>query len=109
MPVVSGGSTPTAYESSLFHGVNEVRPGMYIFNDRNTVGVSAASLSDCALSVVVTVVGAGVVLSGKGDCRWWVEDFFFRSLPGGRWKRLWTRKGRSGSGDRTAHGRSTGT
>src|ERR1041385_3445836 len=28
LKIVSGGSTPTAYESSLFHGVNEVRPGM---------------------------------------------------------------------------------
>lgn len=58
--VVSGGSTPSAYESNLFHGVNETRPGTYIFNDRNTVGVSAASLNDCALSVLVTVVSTGV-------------------------------------------------
>jgi D-serine deaminase-like pyridoxal phosphate-dependent protein len=58
--VVSGGSTPTAYEGGYFHGVNEVRPGTYIFNDRNTVAVSAASLSDCALSVVVTVVSTAV-------------------------------------------------
>ena len=57
---VSGGSTPSRYESDLFHGVNEVRPGTYIFNDRNTVGVSAASLSECALSVVVTVVSTSV-------------------------------------------------
>lgn len=58
--IVSGGSTPAAYESDFFHGVNEVRPGTYIFNDRNTVGVSAASLNDCALSVLVTVVSTGV-------------------------------------------------
>ena len=60
LPIVSGGSTPTAYESSLFHGVNEVRPGMYIFNDWTTVGISAASLNDCALSVIVTVVSTSV-------------------------------------------------
>ena len=60
LDVVSGGSTPTAYEGGLFTGVNEVRPGTYIFNDRNTVAVSAASLSDCALSVVVTVVSTAV-------------------------------------------------
>jgi D-serine deaminase-like pyridoxal phosphate-dependent protein len=60
LSIVSGGSTPTAYESSLFHGVNEVRPGMYIFNDRNTVGIDAASLEDCALSVIVTVVSTAV-------------------------------------------------
>ena len=60
LSIVSGGSTPAAYESDFFHGVNEVRPGTYIFNDRNTVGVSAASLDDCALSVLVTVVSTGV-------------------------------------------------
>ena len=60
LPIVSGGSTPTAYESGLFHGVNEVRPGMYIFNDRNTVAIDAAALEDCALSVVVTVVSTAV-------------------------------------------------
>jgi D-serine deaminase-like pyridoxal phosphate-dependent protein len=58
--VVSGGSTPSRYESDLFHGVNEVRPGTYIFNDRNTVGVSAATLDECALSVLVTVVSTSV-------------------------------------------------
>lgn len=60
LPFVSGGSTPTAYESSLFHGVNEVRPGMYIFNDRTTAAIQAASFSDCALSVAVTVVSTAV-------------------------------------------------
>lgn len=60
LAIVSGGSTPTAYEGGSFYGVNEVRPGTYIFNDRNTVAVSAASLSDCALSVVVTVVSTAV-------------------------------------------------
>ncbi|MGH9968798.1 MAG: alanine racemase [Pyrinomonadaceae bacterium] len=60
LSTVSGGSTPTAYESGLFLGVTEVRPGMYIFNDRNMVGVGAASLENCALSVVVTVVSNSV-------------------------------------------------
>ncbi len=58
--IVSGGSTPSRYESDRFHGVNEVRPGTYIFNDRNTVGVSAAALDECALSVLVTVVSTSV-------------------------------------------------
>ena len=57
---ISGGSTPSRYESHLFHGVNETRPGTYIFNDRNTVGVSAADVGDCALSVLVTVVSTTV-------------------------------------------------
>ncbi|HKG62411.1 MAG TPA: alanine racemase [Pyrinomonadaceae bacterium] len=58
--IVSGGSTPTAYEGGFFHGVNEVRPGTYIFNDRTTVAVSACQLEDCALSVIVTVVSTAV-------------------------------------------------
>jgi len=57
---VSGGSTPTAREGHLFYGVNEIRPGMYIFNDRNMVGVGVAQVEDCALSVVTTVVSTSV-------------------------------------------------
>jgi D-serine deaminase-like pyridoxal phosphate-dependent protein len=57
---VSGGSTPTAYEGHQFHGVNEIRPGMYIFNDRNMVGIGVARIEDCALSVAVTVVSTSV-------------------------------------------------
>lgn len=58
--IVSGGSTPTAREGHLFTGVNEIRPGMYIFNDRNMLAVGVASLEDCALSVITTVVSTSV-------------------------------------------------
>jgi D-serine deaminase-like pyridoxal phosphate-dependent protein len=57
---VSGGSTPTAREGHLFYGVNEIRPGMYIFNDRNMVGIGIAEVEDCALSVIATVVSTSV-------------------------------------------------
>ena len=57
---VSGGSTPTAREGHLFYGVNEIRPGMYIFNDRNMVSIGIAQLEDCALSVLTTVVSTSV-------------------------------------------------
>ncbi len=57
---VSGGSTPTAYSAHQFHGVNEIRPGMYAFNDRNMVGVGVAAEDDCALCVVCTVVSTSV-------------------------------------------------
>lgn len=60
VPIVSGGSTPTARECHLFFGVNEIRPGMYIFNDRNMVGVGIAGVEDCALSVITTVVSTSV-------------------------------------------------
>jgi D-serine deaminase-like pyridoxal phosphate-dependent protein len=58
--IVSGGSTPTAREGHLFTGVNEIRPGMYIFNDRNMLAVGVATLEDCALSVITTVVSTSV-------------------------------------------------
>ncbi|MEJ7619117.1 MAG: hypothetical protein WKF30_19570, partial [Pyrinomonadaceae bacterium] len=41
-------------------GVNEIRPGMYAFNDRNMLGVGIAAENDCALSVVCTVVSTSV-------------------------------------------------
>lgn len=54
--IVSGGSTPTLFCSHLLPGVNEVRPGTYIFNDRNTVLSGACAWEDCAASILVTVV-----------------------------------------------------
>ena len=56
LPIVSGGSTPTLFHSHLFPGVNEVRPGTYIFNDRNTVLSGACTLDECAAAILVTVV-----------------------------------------------------
>lgn len=60
LPLISGGSTPTAYMSHLFHGVGEIRPGMYLFNDRNMVGIGVAELADCAVSVLTTVVSTSL-------------------------------------------------
>jgi D-serine deaminase-like pyridoxal phosphate-dependent protein len=54
--IVSGGSTPTLFHSHRLPGLNEVRPGTYIFNDRNTVLAEACTLADCAASIMVTVV-----------------------------------------------------
>ncbi len=59
-PVVSGGNTPAAFESHSFHGVTEIRPGTYVFNDRNTVDAEAASYADCAVNVLATVVSTSV-------------------------------------------------
>jgi D-serine deaminase-like pyridoxal phosphate-dependent protein len=79
--IVSGGSTPTAYEGGYFHGVNEVRPGTYIFNDRNTVAVSACTLDDCALSVIVTVVSTAV--SGHAVVDGGSKTFSYDRFQGG--------------------------
>jgi D-serine deaminase-like pyridoxal phosphate-dependent protein len=79
--IVSGGSTPTAYEGGLFYGVNEVRPGTYIFNDRNTVAISACTLDDCALSVMVTVVSTAV--SGHAVVDGGSKTFSYDRFQGG--------------------------
>ncbi len=56
--IVSGGSTPTLYHSHLIKGLNEIRPGTYVFNDLNTVLTGACTLAECAATVLVTVVSA---------------------------------------------------
>lgn len=58
--VVSGGSTPTAWSSHLVRGATEIRPGTYIFNDRSTASIGACAWSDCAYSIVATVVSTAV-------------------------------------------------
>lgn len=58
--IVSGGSTPTALQSHFIAGLTEIRPGTYVLNDCNTLGVGACSLADCALRVIVTVVSNAV-------------------------------------------------
>jgi D-serine deaminase-like pyridoxal phosphate-dependent protein len=37
-------------------GITELRPGNYVYNDRTQVGLGAARLDDCALTVLATVV-----------------------------------------------------
>ena len=59
-PVVSGGNTPAAFASHRFHRLTEIRPGTYVFNDRNTVEAESAEFNDCALTVLVTVVSTSI-------------------------------------------------
>ena len=54
--VVSGGSTPTLFHSHKLPGLNEIRPGTYVYNDMNTVTSGECTLDNCAVSVLVTVV-----------------------------------------------------
>lgn len=58
--VVSGGSTPTVWRSHLIRGMTEIRPGTYVFNDRTTAIIGACDWSDCALTVLATVVSTAV-------------------------------------------------
>jgi D-serine deaminase-like pyridoxal phosphate-dependent protein len=58
--IVSGGSTPTLYRSHQVGRLNEIRPGTYIFNDRNTVLCGATTYDDCAATILATVVSTAV-------------------------------------------------
>lgn len=60
LPVVSGGSTPTMWHSHAVAGMNEIRPGTYIFNDRNTIISGACTMADCAATIIATVVSTSV-------------------------------------------------
>ncbi len=53
---VSVGATPTLRFSAGQAGVTELRPGNYVYFDRTQVALGAASLDDCALTVMATVV-----------------------------------------------------
>ncbi len=68
--VVSVGSTPTAREVMRVPGVTEIRPGSYVFNDRNQVLLGSATLADCAALILATVIavpgqGRAVVDAGS--------------------------------------------
>jgi D-serine deaminase-like pyridoxal phosphate-dependent protein len=54
--IVSGGSTPTLFHSHEIHGLTEIRPGTYVFNDLNTICSGACALEDCAATILATVV-----------------------------------------------------
>lgn len=53
---LTGGSTPTGKAVAKVAGVNEVRPGTYVFMDYICHHWGTAEYSDCALSILCTVV-----------------------------------------------------
>ena len=56
-PIVSVGSTPTAFFATDLTGVTEVRAGTYVFMDAVMLGLGVCSPEEIALSVVVEVIG----------------------------------------------------
>ncbi|HUQ86067.1 MAG TPA: alanine racemase [Vicinamibacterales bacterium] len=53
---ISAGATPPARFSMQQKGFTEYRPGNYVYFDRTQVALGAASIDDCALTVLATVV-----------------------------------------------------
>ncbi len=67
---ISVGATPIAHLAGQTPEVTEMRPGTYIFGDRNLMGLGLAAEEDCALRVLTTVVsrpapGRAVVDAGS--------------------------------------------
>ena len=56
VPVVSIGSTPTITAAEHLRGVDEVRPGNYIFFDAFQATLGSCGFDDCALTVLASVV-----------------------------------------------------
>ncbi|HEV8317497.1 MAG TPA: alanine racemase [Vicinamibacterales bacterium] len=53
---ISVGATPTARFNLTAAGLTELRPGNYVYFDRTQVALGAATLGDCALTVLASVV-----------------------------------------------------
>ena len=64
--IVSGGSTPTAFQAHEIAGLTEIRPGTYVYNDREIVSTGAAGREDCAFTVVATIISTAV--AGQAVC-----------------------------------------
>ncbi len=62
--VVSGGNTPLLFYSHLIPELTEIHPGTYVYCDRDTATQGVFGWSDCAYSILATVVSTQV----KGQC-----------------------------------------
>ncbi len=58
VPTVSIGSTPTMSVVDHLDGVDEIRPGNYAFYDLSQVVFGSCEVTDCALTVLASVVSA---------------------------------------------------
>jgi D-serine deaminase-like pyridoxal phosphate-dependent protein len=55
VPVISIGSTPTITSVDHLRGIDEARPGNYIFFDAFQTALGSSALEDCALTVLAAV------------------------------------------------------
>jgi D-serine deaminase-like pyridoxal phosphate-dependent protein len=68
--IVSTGGTPNLANLGRIRGATEHRAGTYVFNDRMMMAAGAATLADCALTIVSTLVsranpGRGILDAGS--------------------------------------------
>lgn len=65
VPAVSVGSTPTMSVVEDLAGVDEMRPGNYVFYDQMQAKLRSCSIDDCAVTVLASVVSSQ---PGAGHC-----------------------------------------
>ncbi len=65
---ISGGGTPAALQAHEFPELTELRVGTYVFNDCMQTQAGAATLDDCALTILATVVSHPVPQRVILDC-----------------------------------------
>ncbi len=58
--IVSGGNTPTLFDSHRIRGMTEIRPGTYVYGDRDTHSQGVTSWNDSAYSILATVVSTAI-------------------------------------------------
>lgn len=66
VPTVSVGSTPAMAAAATLAGVTEARPGNYAYYDLTQVAIGSCQPSDCALTVLATVVSSHPDRPGGG-------------------------------------------
>ena len=86
LKIISGGSTPALYHSHKIEGMNEIRPGTYVFNDVMQVWAGTVDWDQCAATIMATVVSTArdgfVIIDGgsktfTSDTRPFMEDITF--------------------------------
>ncbi len=78
VPIVSVGSTPTAYFAKDLTGVTEVRAGVFVFSDLVMAGLGVYTPSDIAISVLTTVIGH------QAEKGWIIVDAGWMAMSGDR-------------------------
>lgn len=56
VPIVSIGSTPTITRVDHLQGIDEIRPGNYIFFDASQAAFGSCNFEDCALTILAAVI-----------------------------------------------------
>jgi D-serine deaminase-like pyridoxal phosphate-dependent protein len=58
VPEISIGSTPSLSVAEDLSGVDEIRPGNYVFYDYTQASIGSCTIADCALTVLASVISA---------------------------------------------------